>query len=603
MNNFLDIALRYHRAGLKIIPFSTNSAGEKVFPKEYARFRTSQTEQDVQALFSGHVSGICLLCTDNIEAVDIDIKHDPKGSISADLLNSMETFGLSMPGVVQKTKSGGFHLIYRCPQPEGNMKLARRSGEKEAMLETRGQGGLLFIYPTPGYEIQSGDLCDIPMATQEDRDYLIRMCRHFDEPEPVAYEKKVPGVAQSLPGLSPWQDYDRRTDILQLMEGYGWRIVSNAGKYIRLNRPGAKHSRGVDGSVIPESNLFYPFTSSEAFEPNKAYSPSGVYAMLEHGGDFREAARALYRQGFGDRIEKRADEQAQARQQLPELVQAAERTKFDPALHIEEPKALLRYEDFGFSRKIGGRGMVGVFTGFEKSGKSFVGSCIAASALAGGREVLNFSLDLDGGRMLWFDTEQSEYFYRKTQQRIYRMAGVERKAANYDAFHLRKLSAAQRLEVIEYYITNTPDLSVVMIDGFVDLIADYNDLKAAQEYVGRLLKWTDERRIMIMGVLHLNKGDGKIRGHLGSEIKNKCDFALSTLKVDGHYTVSNPINRYGEIEDFDFSRDDEGLPIYESNSGRRWNAPGPSTTFTPQADYATPILNNSRQEPDEDMPF
>ena len=213
------------------------------------------------------------------------------------------------------------------------------------------------------------------------------------------------------------------------------------------------------------------------------------------------------------------------------------------AVRPPEPKPLLKFIGPA-DRHIGGRGMIGIFTGHEKSGKSFVASCIAASGLKGGREVLNFSLDLDGGKMLWFDTEQSGFFFHKTQERIHRMAGQPGNTGYYDAFHLRKMSAAERLEVVEHFIYNTPALSVVMIDGFVDLMKDYNDLEAVQEYVGRLMKWSDERQVLIMGVLHVNKGDGKIRGHIGSELKNKCDFIINTAREESQFTISNPTSRY-----------------------------------------------------------
>lgn len=594
MSNYTDIALSYHAAGLKVIPFSNGADGKKIFPANYAKYRDAQTADDVRSLFAAPSEGICLLCTDNIEAVDIDIKHDPKKSIAADLLESIEAFGLRMPGVVQKTKSGGFHLIYRCPEPEGNLKLARRRGNKEAIIETRGKGGLLFVAPTPGYEIETGSLTDIPTVEQEARNNLIRLCRHFDEPEPVQYESRVSQKASTLPGVKPWEAYDKTTDAVALMERYGWKVLSRQGEYVRLNRPGAKHSRGIDATVMTAHNLFYPFTSSEQFEPNKGYTPSAVYAIMEHRGDFSAAAKQLYRDGFGDRI----DHTAEVKAELPELIKQAALSRFDMSARQVEPKPLLRFigqKDYN----IAGRGMIGVFTGHEKSGKSFVASCIAASGLKMGGEVLNFSLDLDGGKMLWFDTEQSGYFFHKTQERIHRMAGASGNVPQYDAYHLRKMTALQRVEVVEHFIYNTPGVSVVVIDGFVDLVTDYNDLKAVQEYVGRLMRWSDEKQVLILGVLHVNKGDGKIRGHIGSELKNKCDFIVNTVREENLFTISNPTSRYLSFKDCEFTRDQNGLPVYESHYDKTFNRqPGPAPTATAvNLNQPIPRMN------EEDIPF
>ncbi|MBK8706496.1 MAG: bifunctional DNA primase/polymerase [Saprospiraceae bacterium] len=136
---YLETAMTYHAAGLKVIPFYSEADGHKNFPSGYARYREAQTETDIRNLFNLPCDGIALLCTDGIEAIDIDTKHDPTGQVVAELTPLFER--LEMPAVIQKTKSGGLHLIYRCNQPGVNQKLARREGCVEAMIETRGKVG------------------------------------------------------------------------------------------------------------------------------------------------------------------------------------------------------------------------------------------------------------------------------------------------------------------------------------------------------------------------------------------------------------------------------------------------------------------------------
>lgn len=601
MKNYLDSALHYFENGMKVIPFWNLLDGKKSFPDEYAKYRESQTIEDLQKLFMNPSDGVCLLCTDGIEAVDIDSKHDPRGTIISDLMACMEDFDLSFDSVRQSTKSGGVHIIYKCPSPGGNVKLAKRIGDKEAVLETRGNGGLLFVHPTPGYTITSGDIFNIPTIAQEDRDRLIAICKHFDEQTPVEISEPahttVNDVAASQ--IKPLDDYNAKTDILQLVQKYGWTILSKRGDYVRLNRPNAKHSKGVDASVIVSTNIFYPFTSSEAFDPNKGYRPAGFYAISEHGGDFKAAAKNLYLQGYGERTAPAAPVGTEKEKEsntppvlseIPALAAAVYQARFKIGERLNDPRPMLTITEKR-DYKIGGRGMIGVFTGHEKSGKSFVLSCIAASALKGG-EVLNFRLNLDGGKMLWFDTEQSSFFFYKTQERLFRIAEKEANPPYYDAFHLRKMSAAQRLEVIEYYVYNTPGLSCLVIDGFVDLIGDYNDLKLVQEFVQRLMKWSDEKNMLILGVIHVNKGDGKIRGHIGSELKNKCDFVINTAKNEsGFFTITNPTSRYGQFPDMDFTRESEtGMPNYRAF----------------ESELYAPLLVNyseSNREESENLPF
>lgn len=558
---YYDQALTYHAAGLKVIPFYNKDDSSKAFPKDYARYRDAQSEQDIYNLFNLPSDGIALLCTNGIEAIDIDTKHDPTGQVVAELTPIFER--LEMPAVIQKTKSGGLHIIYRCDQPGPNDKLARREGCKEAMIETRGQGGLLFVAPTPGYQILHGDLLNIPHAEQATRNALIDACRHMNAPEKlVTFDLPQAPESKASTGLKSWEAYDKDTDVLDMMQHYGWTIVTRSGDFVRLNRPGAKHAKGIDGSVNVKDNYFYPFSTSENFEVNKGYKPSAVYAIMEHAGDYKAAARDLYHQGYGDRIEQ---VEAQAEQvKVDSLFSSMMQTKFDVTAAIEEQEPILRFHAQHEEYPVAGRGMIGVFTGHEKSGKTFVLGNICASGIDYASPQLNFTLDLQGGQLAYFDTEQSETFYKLTQRRIHRIAGEMRNVERYSAFALRRFAPADRLKLIEQYIYSNPALTCVVIDGFVDLLSDYNNLAEVQALVGDLLRWSDERKILIMGVLHLNKGDGKIRGHLGSELKNKCDFVITVAQPeDNQYFVTNPASRYRRLPPFEFTRSQNGDAIYD----------------------------------------
>ncbi len=53
--------------------------------------------------------------------------------------------------------------------------------------------------------------------------------------------------------------------------------------------------------------LLHVFSSNAApFEPSQTYTPFAVYALLEHGGNFTEAAKSLARQGYGDQTQPRS---------------------------------------------------------------------------------------------------------------------------------------------------------------------------------------------------------------------------------------------------------------------------------------------------------
>jgi hypothetical protein len=49
------------------------------------------------------------------------------------------------------------------------------------------------------------------------------------------------------------------------------------------------------------NRVFYVFSSNATpFEPGRGYGPFAVYALLEHGGDFAAACRALSSEGYGE---------------------------------------------------------------------------------------------------------------------------------------------------------------------------------------------------------------------------------------------------------------------------------------------------------------
>jgi hypothetical protein len=220
---------------------------------------------------------------------------------------------------VESTPSGGRHLVYRCESPVcGNTKLAQRrdvvGGEAAVevagktltprrgpdgtwsvavtLIETRGEGGMFLCAPSPGYEAITGSLENPPMVSTEEREVLLGCAWRMDHAEPVV--AGAPARAAG-PHLRPGDDYNARGDAREILRQHGWELVKG-GENEHWRRPGK-----VSGtSATLKGGVFYVFSSNAApFEPNQAYAPFAVYAMLEHGGDFAAAASELRRQGFG----------------------------------------------------------------------------------------------------------------------------------------------------------------------------------------------------------------------------------------------------------------------------------------------------------------
>ena len=275
------------------------------------------TNKQVEYEFSA-AQGVSLVCgalSGNLEAIDIDLKYDLTGPLFERYKKEIfiQDNTLLKKLVVQKTRSGGYHFIYRCAKIEGNKKLARRHATDEekaknekikVLLETRGEGGYIACWPTKGYQIVHGSYESIETITEEQRDILFSVAGSFNEYF-TEYQPRREPAKKTQEGLSPFEDYNNRADVIALLQKHDWTVVNEKGNKVFLRRPGdtkARHS----GNFDLDKNWFTVFTTSSVFEPETAYQPYAVYALLETGGDFKEASKQLYDAGYGERKEQKA---------------------------------------------------------------------------------------------------------------------------------------------------------------------------------------------------------------------------------------------------------------------------------------------------------
>jgi hypothetical protein len=318
--------------GLQFIPVN-----EKKIP-QVKNWQTAITKYDLSNCWG--VGLVCGTPSGNVEVIDIDQKYSLDGKLFEQYklaVNAVQP-NLLKKLVVQKTKNGGYHFIYRCDKIEGNIKLANRptteaertdtynktyeaqviSGKDDAeairvakkakendtvrvLLETRGFGGQIVIAPSPGYEVIFGDICSITEITIEERETLHSIAREFNS---VFEEIVIPksNKIEKTKGLSPFDDYNERGDVVQLLQSYGWKVVGNKGNKTMFLRPG-QTSAQTSGNYNHEKNWFSVFTTSSEFEPQKAYLPYAVFAKLECNDDFVEASRRLLDMGYGEKKE------------------------------------------------------------------------------------------------------------------------------------------------------------------------------------------------------------------------------------------------------------------------------------------------------------
>ena len=76
--------------------------------------------------------------------------------------------------VIYKTKNAGFHILYKTKRVQGNLKIAVLKNHKEAILETRGIGGYIFIYDN---FLNDKSYQDIQFITDEDREIIFQISK------------------------------------------------------------------------------------------------------------------------------------------------------------------------------------------------------------------------------------------------------------------------------------------------------------------------------------------------------------------------------------------------------------------------------------------
>lgn len=298
-SDLYEAAVTYHAAGLCVLP-----ADKKLKYPSVRRWKPYQSclpsEDEIQAWFGHDPEALCIVAGEvsgNLEMIDFDLKGEAFGPW-CELVRKTDT-SLLENLVIEQSPSGGWHVVYRCEiRVCGNMKLAQRSNGDGivTLIETRGEGGLFLCSPTAGYELRQGEFTNLPVLTEAQRDILLEASWSLNEywPQPVNGTPKATESAELRPG----DDYNNRGDVRAVLTAHSWDCVKGGdNEYWR--RPG----KTSGWSATLRDGVFYVFSSNASpFEPNQSYSPFGVYALLEHGGDYTEAAQALVSQGYGEEL-------------------------------------------------------------------------------------------------------------------------------------------------------------------------------------------------------------------------------------------------------------------------------------------------------------
>lgn len=260
----------------------------------------------------------------------------------------------------------------------------------------------------------------------------------------------------------------------------------------------------------------------------------------------------------------------------------------DPSVDYPEPRYLLQYKGVGFS-PLGG---IQAISGQKKNGKTFVLAQLMAAILGSGTERVEAKLHglktVDSTvewlgqepSVLYVDTEMEQLNTAKVLRRVHWLCGWDSNVAN-DRFRvlwLRQVTAedekpafALRYDLIKKAIAWMRP-TAVFIDGIRDIIGDFNDNEESSALVTELMTLATQYNCCIWNVLHANPrptndDEGKMRGHLGTELGNKVSdtFVSKKMKTEKGvvFTVKQMDARGKDVEDWSFEVTDDagGLGI------------------------------------------
>lgn len=226
-----------------------------------------------------------------------------------------------------------------------------------------------------------------------------------------------------------------------------------------------------------------------------------------------------------------------------------------------------QYNEPDYMLRIGGvgcvpRGDICAIKAKAKNGKTTLIGVFIVAMMTGAAG--HITAEASGLRVMYVDTEQNASNTMANARRWKRQAGMDEEKDDERMWiaNVRTMPKEERTKFIERAIFDrNPD--VVVVDGIRDLLGDFNDIDESGQLIETLMRWTTEYKINLMCVLHENKSkdDTNMRGHLGTELLNKCADVFEVRKDEkdkSHFFVEQTETRNAPADDFDLRRNEDG---------------------------------------------
>ena len=225
-----------------------------------------------------------------------------------------------------------------------------------------------------------------------------------------------------------------------------------------------------------------------------------------------------------------------------------------------------KYAEIEYLLKINGvgtfpKGNLQAIKAKAKQGKTHVNIC-SMTALFSGKFLAIESL-IDNPKICYFATEEHKSNVQNNSKKVHQHCNwdTEHNNEKFKVYAIREAETTARVTIIEKRVEKEkPD--IVFIDGIRDLLTDFNSVHQSHEIINKLMQLSGKYNCAIVCVLHTNKSasDYNMRGHLGTELLNKCSDVLEVEKqADNNFIVRHSDSRNMETGTWTFCFDENGL--------------------------------------------
>lgn len=258
----------YKELGLSVIPIEWDI--EKKQPVSHRAWGDGKPME----LYSKH-NAIMIKTAAPIHCLDFDIKNTSNKNLYHQWFNMLVN---QRPEIVnklyiEKTRNSGYHVWLNFGKELNKLSLADSDKGAEVIALYAG-GPLVYTYPTPGYEVQSGSMEDLQPLTEDEFTYLIETSQYFNEYKPK-YDPALKAVTYPKGMEKFCTDFDTKIaneTWLQILHDISLQPLPNykysaKDKFVAFKRNGSE-SDAISAKVYFNTKRVMIFSASLHDYPN-----------------------------------------------------------------------------------------------------------------------------------------------------------------------------------------------------------------------------------------------------------------------------------------------------------------------------------------------